>query len=417
MNDISLPVAIASLFVLLLLSAFFSGSETAMTRARKVRMQLLVDKGFRGAARAQQILMYPERMLATILLGNNFVNIAASALATAVFVQFFGEIGILYATVAMTVIVLIFAEILPKSIAVAHAEVISCRVSWLLRGFTWCLLPLVSVLMLVIQMLQRLLKVPTNVQTEMTHQELVGIIDLGAQSGLLDKAREQMLMRSLHLHEVAVKSLMTPRTHMVMLDAGQSIAKCLAMVITHPHSRYPIYHENRERLLGIVHLRDLIRHQDKSCTLLDTMVWKNILYIPTNKHALAQIVDFQNTRQHMAVVVDEYGDIEGLITLEDIIEEIVGEIEDESDKPVDVDMWPQPDGSVIVVGTTPLHDINQALGTHVPEDGATTIGGAVVEVLGSPAEACLCLEIEDVQIEVLSIRNQWIRRLCIRKKK
>jgi len=417
MGDISVPVAIGSLLLLLLLSAFFSGSETAMTRARKVRIQLLVDKGFGGASRAQQMLLFPERMLATILLGNNFVNIAASALATALFVQYFGEIGILYATVAMTVIVLIFAEILPKSIAVAHAEVISCRVSWLLQWFTWFLLPIVSVLMWVIQILQRLLKVPANTQAEMTHQELVGIIDLGAQSGLLDKAREQMLMRSLHLHEVAVKSLMTPRAHMVMLDAGQSIAQCLDMAIAHPHSRYPVYHENRERLIGIVHLRDLLRHQDKSCPLIDAMTWKRTLYIPSNKHALAQIVAFQSTRQHMAIVVDEYGDVEGLITLEDIIEEIVGEIEDESDKPVDVDIWPQPDGSLIVVGTTPLHDINQALGSNLPEDGATTIGGAVVEVLGSPAEACLCLCIADVEIEVLSIRNQWIRRLCIRKKK
>ncbi|MDQ6973116.1 MAG: CNNM domain-containing protein, partial [Mariprofundaceae bacterium] len=201
MSDIGLswPAATGILFFLLLASAFFSGSETALTRARRFRLRLLGDQGNSGARKAEKLLDHPERMLSGILLGNNFVNIAASSLTTAIFVAMFGQSGIVYATIAMTIIVVLLAEILPKTIAVAHAEDIACRVAGTLQWIVRILSPLIILLMGIIHIMQRMLNVSGKADSEITHQDLATIIDVGAEAGVLDAAREQMLMNSLHL--------------------------------------------------------------------------------------------------------------------------------------------------------------------------------------------------------------------------
>ncbi len=406
-----LSLAVGILFFLLLLSAFFSGSETALTRARRARLRVRREQGDSGARQVEQLLDHPERMLSTILLGNNFVNIAASALATALFVGEFGEAGIIYATIAMTIVVLVLAEILPKTIAVAHAETIACKVAGPMHSIQTLIGPLISLLMAVTTLLKRLLRVPERVERPLTHKELSSMIDISAESGVLDQAREQMLNSSLSLHEVAVKALMTPRKNVRMLDGSLSVAECLQQVSGEPHSRYPVYLNKTDHLIGIVHLRDLVTLSDHSKRLADAKIWKKTLYIPATKNALAQLFDFQKKHQHMAIVVDEFGDIEGLITLEDIIEEIVGEIHDESDIPPQLEMWPQPDGSLVTSGTVALHDINQSMNADLPEENATTIGGLIVEILGDQPEGRLCLSIGNLRVEVLSVRGDWIQRV------
>jgi len=414
---LSWPAITGILFFLLLASAFFSASETALTRARRFRLRLLSDQGNRGAGRAEHLLRQPERMLAAILLGNNFVNIAASSLTAAIFVRIFGQAGIFYATIAMTIVVVILAEILPKTIAVAHAERTACIVAAPLQWIIRLLAPLTSLLMGLINLMQRALKIPKGVEAELTHQELSKIIDAGAEAGVLDAAREQMLMSSLHLHEIPVKALMTPRKGMDVLDAACSVRECLAEVTRKPHSRYPVFYGQTDNLIGIVHLRDLIRHQHCNLSLRDAVIWHDPPFVPANKNALQQLFDFQNRHQHMAIVVDEYGDIDGLITMEDILEEIVGEIEDESDRPVRPKMWPQPDGSLIAAGTVNIHDINQELETRLPEEGSTTIGGLIAERLGAQPEAKMCLHVNDVRLEILNLEGNWISRVRIEKKK
>jgi Mg2+/Co2+ transporter CorB len=413
MDIVGLPlsVAVGILFFLLLLSAFFSGSETALTRASRARLRVRREQGDSRARKAEQLLDYPERMLSTILLGNNFVNIAASALATALFVSKFGEVGIIYATVAMTVVVLMLAEILPKTIAVAHAEAIACQVAGPMRGIQTLFAPLISLLMAGITLLKYLLRVPKQAEIPLTHQELASMIDISAESGVLDRAREQMLSSSLSLHEVAVKALMTPRKNIRMLNGSLSVAECLQQVGDEPHSRYPVYLNETDNLIGIVHLRDLITLSDHSKHLADARLWKRPFYIPATKNALAQLFDFQKKHLHMAIIVDEFGDIEGLITLEDIIEEIVGEIHDESDIPPQLEMWPQPDGSMVTSATVALHDINQSMDADLPEESATTIGGLIVDILGDQPEERLCLSIGSMRVEVLSIRGGWIQRV------
>jgi Mg2+/Co2+ transporter CorB len=203
---------------------------------------------------------------------------------------------------------------------------------------------------------------------------------------------------------------MVPRKNIVLLDADETIENCLRKVMSKPFSRYPVFLEDNDNLIGIVHLRDLIK-QERESKLVDAIIWRDPPYIPANKNALAQLFDFQTRHEHMAIVVDEYGDIDGVITLEDIVEEIVGEIVDESDMPTLPEMWPQPDGSLVVAGTVNLHDINQEMDINLPEEGATTIGGLIVEMLGTQPEAKLCLAIQGVQIEILSLSGHWIRRV------
>jgi len=412
---ISLPAAVGILFFLLLLSAFFSGSETALTRARRVRLRLLDEQGDKGAKHANTLLKKPEQMLSTILLGNNFVNIAASALATAIFVSEFGEAGILYATISMTVVVLIFSEVLPKTVAVAHAESIACRVSNPLMWIQKFTFPIIWLLMQIITLFQRLFKVPEKKDVGFNHKELATMIDMSAETGMLDSAREQMLMSSLRLHEVTVKSLMTPRKDIIMLDAADTVDECRHSAVKNPHSRYPVFHKKSDNILGIVHLRELFKLKDTGSKLAHAMIWVDPPYVPANRNALTQLFEFQSKHQHMAIVVDEFGDIDGLITLEDIIEEIVGEIVDESDIPSLPEVWPQPDGSLVVAGTANLHDLNLALDTQMPEENATTIGGLIVRLLGDQPEDKLCIMESGVYIEVTSLRGDWIRRVKIRK--
>ncbi len=402
------------LLFLLLLSAFFSGSETALMRAKRVRLQTMEASGNRGATAALRLLKKPEQVLSTILLGNNFVNIAASALATTIFVHIYGDVGIFYATVVMTVVVLVFSEILPKSIAIVHAERVATYAATPLHGLQLLLRPIIALLMFVIERLQKLLKVSGGAEhIGFNHQELVSIIDSSAEHGLLDQAREQMLTSSLQLHEVTLKSLMTPRKQMLMLDASDTVASCRAKAIAQPHSRYPVFHQSRDHLLGIIHIRDLFKLKDKHGKLADSLIWREPQYVPLNRNALSQLFDFQAKRQHMAIVVDEFGDIEGLITLEDIIEEIVGEIVDESDVPTIADIWPQPDGSLVVSGTANVHDINAVLDVDLPESSAATIGGLIVHVLGDTPKNKLCMLLGGVHLEIISVKKGQVQRVRI----
>ncbi len=410
---ISLPIASIILLLLLLLSAFFSSSETALTRARRVRLRILSQKGNRGAQCAESLLQTPERILSAILLGNNFVNFAASSLTAAICIMLFGDAGIVYATIAMTIIVVIFAEVLPKTIAVAYAEPIACKVSKPLHLILRVFSPIISALMGIVNVLKRLLRVPQKQEVGFNHQELAAMVDISAESGMLDHAREQMLASSLSLHEIPVKQLMIPRKDMVMLDASHSVSDCKKIALEQPHSRYPVFLSHSDNLLGIIHLRELIKLSDSNLPLAHALIWQNPLYVPNNRNALNQLFDFQSKHQHMAVVVDEFGDIEGLITLEDIIEEIVGDITDESDIPSSSEVWEQPDGSWVVTATANIHDINQLLDAELPEDGATTVGGLIVETLGDQPESTLCLPISNLQLEILSLEKNRIERVRI----
>jgi len=412
---LSFTIALTLLFILLLLSAFFSSSETALTRASRARLRMLSEQGSRGAKSAENILKEPEKMLSAILLGNNFVNFAASSLTAAIFVTAFGDAGILYATLTMTVVVVVFAEVLPKTLAVAYAESIACKVALPLKWLLYLFHPIIFMLMYAIDFMKYVLRVPKHQEAGFSQQELATMVDMSAESGLLDDAREQMLASSLSLHEVPVKQLMTPRKNIIMLDGNMSVKDCQQLALHQPHSRYPVFLSQQDNIIGIIHLRELIKLQNSEKSLAHATLWKTPLYSPANRHALSQLFNFQSQHQHLAIVVDELGDIEGLITLEDILEEIVGEIVDESDIPASSEIWPQPDGSLLVTATANVHDINQMLDSDLPETGATTVGGLMVEILGKQPDSLVSLAVKQLRLEVLSIENHWIQRIHIHK--
>jgi Mg2+/Co2+ transporter CorB len=415
MNEffLSIPVSIGILFLLLMVSAFFSGSETALTRARRPRLKTMQENRVRGARRALDLVKHPERMLATVLLGNNFINIAASSLATAVLVAYFGEAGIIYATVLMTTVVLIVSEILPKAIAVAHAEAVSVKVAPTLFWIQRLLSPVIAVLMGMIGVMRRVFRIPVQHEPIITHQELATLIDLGAKGGQLDSSREQMLLSSLRLHEVNVRALMAPRKNMILIDAERNVGECLAYALEKPHSRYPVYHGEPDNLIGIVHLRDLMRLKNRDIPLAQAVIWQTPMFIPSSKSALDMLFEFQTRRQHMAIVVDEFGDIDGLITLEDILEEIVGEITDEWDIPEQPDMWHKPDGSLVAEGMVSIHEVNDEIGCNLPKNEATTIGGLVVQLLGEQPDGPVCLAVDDARLEVTELSGGWIQQVRI----
>ncbi|MDQ6975198.1 MAG: CNNM domain-containing protein [Mariprofundaceae bacterium] len=415
--DISSSAALLLLFIVL--SAVFSGTETALTHSRRARLHVLKQNGDQGAKAAIKLLSNPDRMLAAILLGNNFVNFAASSLTAVVMVQAFGEAGILYATVVMTVVIVMFSELLPKTIAVVHAEAIACFIAPWLRRFTWLFHPCIVLMQISVRLVRRLMRISDHRKAGLNRQELTALIHMSASSGFLDPPHQRMLTGNLKLAQLPVKALMTPRHNIRMLNLAMPLQECRDVVMSSPYSRYPVYAERRDNICGVIHLRHVFgidqTQQNKNATL-DDLSTKLLApyYIPNNKNALAQLCDFQTRKEHMAIVVDEYGDIEGLITLEDILESIVGEIQDESDTTPSEDIQAS-DNHWRVAATASIHDINRMLSTALPENRATTIGGLIVSTLGKQPDGDLSMRFPDVLIELKWDNEQNIHAITAKK--
>ncbi len=376
---------------------------------------MLREQGKRGAAAAEALLNNPDRMLATILLGNNFVNFAASSLAAAVLVSLFGDAGIVYATIIMTAVIVIFSELLPKTIAVVHAETLACAIAPWLQRFSRLFTPFIAIMLVSVQLARRMMGISDERKTGLNRQELGALIRMSANSGYLDASHQQMLSGNLRLAQIPVKALMTPRNNICMLNAAASIAECQQQVLRQPYSRYPVFSGRRDNLVGIVHLRSLFSATTIEAPLSE-LTFIEAYYIPNNQNAMAQLYAFQQRKEHMAIVVDEYGDIEGLVTLEDILESIVGEIEDESDEVAQSeieycgDHWR-------VLPTASLHDINRTLEANLPEDHATTIGGMIVSILGKQPDGDMTLHLHHLFINVHLSPDQGIHRITIYKNK
>ncbi len=411
--DSGLSVTLLLLFILL--SAVFSGSETALTRSRQARLHVLRERGNRGAKSAEDLLANPDRMLAAILLGNNFVNFAASSLAAVVLVGLFGEAGIVYSTVVMTVVIVIFSELLPKTIAVAHAESLACVVAPWLQRFARLFSPFIAVMLISARMARRMMGISEERKDGLNRQELTALIRMSANDGYIDPSHQQMLAGNLRLAQTPVKALMTPRNNICMLDGETPIAQLRPFVLRQPYSRYPVYEERRDNIIGIVHLRHLFSAEDAEQALRQLPLIAPY-YIPNNQNAMAQLYAFQQRKEHLAIVVDEYGDIEGLITLEDILESIVGEIQDESDESRKVEIE-QCDDHWRVLPTASLHDINRTLETSLPEDRATTIGGMIVSMLGKQPDGDMMLHIHQLFIHVHWTPEKGIHSITIHKSK
>jgi Mg2+/Co2+ transporter CorB len=371
-----------ALVCLIAMSAFFSGSETALTASSRARMHALEKQGSIRAGLVNVLVAKRDRLIGTLLIGNNLVNISASAIATVLFLKLFGDSGIAWSTLVMTVVVVIFGEVLPKSWAFARPDAFALAVSPIVRVIVALFSPVAAVIAFIVRSILRVFGIRLEAEEGLlsAHEEIRGAVEVLARDGSVVKDDRYRLGGVLDLHELEVSDIMIHRTQMLSLDAGEKPDVLVRQVTESPYTRMPVWRDDPENIVGIVHARDVLRYiaSNEELARLDIMkLATKPWFVPENTSLKDQLNAFLRRKAHMAVVVDEYGEVKGIVTLEDILEEIVGEISDEHD--VDVaGLQTQADGSVIVDGSVPIRDINRALDWELPDDEATTIAGLVI---------------------------------------
>lgn len=424
--DTAFWITTAAILALILASAFFSGSETALTAASRAKLKTQADKGSVGAGAAMKLTEDRERLIGALLLGNNVVNILSSALATALLTRLFGDSGVALATLVMTALVLIFGEVMPKTLAITYPETVASRVSPIIRILTFLLAPIVALVQVLVRFLLRLFGVKTNPEDNplALREEIVGAIALGHSEGAVEKEDRDRLLGALDLGERTVDEIMRHRRQIEMLDAEQPPGALLTQVLGSPHTRLPVYRGSDDNILGVVHAKDLLREVDRlvrgetpeGLEALDiAKVAMKPYFIPETTSLDEQMREFLKRRTHFALVVDEYGGLQGLITLEDILEEIVGEITDEHDVVSREGSLSQAeDGAYLVDGAMTIRDLNRATDWQLPDDEANTIAGLVIhEAMMIPAEGQV-FSFHGFRFEVVTRRENRITKLKIR---
>src|ERR1700723_354760 len=367
----------------LLISAFFSASETALTGASRASMLRLSKQGNSEASTVSSLFAMRERMIGALLLGNNIANIGASALATGIFTTWFGEVGVLYATGVMAVLVVIFAEVLPKTIAINAPDRVALLVARPMKNMVFLLGPLLSVVEVIVRFLLRLIgiKADHNQPILSPFERLRGAVDLLHHEGKGEKQDRDMLGGLLDLRELEVSDVMVHRTEMVLINADLPAEELVREVLATEYTRIPLWRDKPENIIGVLHAKDLlraIRAADGDTSKIDvSTIMLPPWFVPEMRPVSEQLKAFRRRKTHFALVVDEYGEVEGMVTLEDILEEIVGDISDEHDVVV-AGVRAQPDGSVVVDGSVPIRDLNRAMDWRLPDEEGTTVAGLVI---------------------------------------
>ncbi|ABA89451.1 transporter, DUF21, CBS domain pair and CorC_HlyC domain-containing, putative [Syntrophotalea carbinolica DSM 2380] len=371
---------VGGLTLLLFMSAFFSGSETALLSLDSLRVKYLVHKKKRGAKQLELVLSRPDNLLGAILVGNNLVNIAASVFATTFFVKLFGARGELMTIVILTPLLLVVSEVCPKTFAARYPE----RVSFLvLRPIMFIMMLLRPVVWLVTGFSRLLtLFVKSEPQPVISEEEIRTLITVGEQSGVVGKDKRKMLDGIFDLSQICVRDVMIPRTEIAALDVSFSFAEVLRLVQQSSHSRFPIYEGSLDNVIGIIHSKDILRYVHISEEFSLEKLARKPYFVPESKRINTLLPAFQRRQVHMAVVVDEYGGVEGLVTLEDVVEEIVGEIRDEYDIDEDMVCELRP-GRYLLDASISLRAVNQRFGLELSEEHASTLAGFLLGVLGS----------------------------------
>jgi magnesium and cobalt exporter, CNNM family len=411
-------ISLAIVFICLVLSAFFAGSETALTASSRASMHRLEKQGNRRAAVVNILLEKRERLIGALLFGNNAVNIAASSLATSVLLYWFGDVGVVYATVVMTIVVVVFAEVLPKTAAFNAPDRVALAVArpveWSVRLFT----PLLLAIEWVVKRLLRLFGMKSGESEAILspHEELRGTVDLLHREGGVEKLDRDMLSGLLDLRDLTVADVMIHRTEMITVCADDPNEEVVKAVLESAVTRVPLWSERPENIIGILHAKDLLRAIQAAGRDLGKIDVKAIArlpwFVPDIRPLSDQIKAFRRRKTPFALVVDEYGELMGLVTLEDILEEIVGDITDEHDVAVP-GVRPQPDGSVNVDGAVPIRDLNRAMDWHLPDDDATTIAGLVIHEARSIPEPGQTFTFHGFRFRVLRRHRNRITALRI----
>ncbi len=371
------------IFFLLLLSGLFSGSETALTAASKARIHHMAKQNDKRAKRVERLIDNRERLIGAILLGNNLVNILASALATSLFLTLMGDDGVFYATIVMTALVLIFAEVLPKSYAIANTEKMALAVSRVIGVVVFVFAPIVSLVQKIVRITLRIFGVDiSSIDNALSAQEEIrGAIDLHRHEGGIVKEDQHMLGSILDLEEVTVEDVMIHRKSMQMIDVNAPTDDIIAAVVRSAYTRLPLFENEPENIVGVLHAKDVLRALRRTGGQMHRFHVKRIMtkpwFVPETTSLKEQLNAFLERKSHFALVVDEYGDIQGLVTLEDILEEIVGDIADEHDFDLP-GVRSYNDGTVVAEGSVTIRDLNRMFDWKLPDEQATTVAGLVI---------------------------------------
>lgn len=427
MLDTGFWLTAGAILLLLVLSAFFSGSETALTAASRGKLRAQADKGNRGAEVALEVKEDGERLIGAILLGNNVANILSAALATALFSRLFGAHGVAVATLVMTALVLVFAEVLPKTYAITAPETAAARVARPVRFLIRFMTPVVALVRAVVRGLLLVFGVRTDPDSHILsfREEIIGALAIGHSAGTVQKEDRDRLLGALDLSDRTVEEIMRHRSQIQMLDADATPDTLIRQVLAAPHTRLPLYRGERENIVGVIHAKDLLRAVERFLRTgdgkLDSVADLDILsvakppyFVPETTPLDEQMREFLKRRTHFALVVDEYGELRGLITLEDIIEEIVGEITDEFDIDAEHPLKRTEAGDTIVDGAMTIRDLNRATDWQLPDDEANTIAGLVIHEAQMIPNEGQVFSFHGFRFEVAQRKENRITRLKIR---
>ncbi|MEL7104685.1 MAG: HlyC/CorC family transporter [Pseudomonadota bacterium] len=417
-----------AIIALLVLSAFFSGSETALTAASRGKLRARADKGDKGAVRALDITEDNERLIGSVLLGNNLVNILATSLATALFTRAFGESGVALATLVMTALVLIFAEVMPKTYAITNAEQAASRVSPVIALVVRVFAPVVGFVRMLVRGVLRLfgVRIDPDSQIMAVREEIQGALQLGHAEGVVEKEDRDRILGALDLGDRTVEEIMLHRSGIEMIDADLSTEDILDQCLQSRHTRLPLYRGEKENIVGLIHAKDLLRaiykwrRQDATgfetdLSGFDIMeVAKTPYFVPETTTLDEQMRQFLRRHAHFALVVDEYGSLEGLITLEDILEEIVGEITDEFDAGDDAEITRTDTGDVLVDGAMTIRDLNRAMDWSLPDEEANTVAGLVIHEAQTIPTIGQVFSFHGCRFEILDRQDNRITRIKVR---
>jgi len=413
LDDISTGILFALLACLIVISGYFSGSETGMMSLNRYRLKHLAKNGHKGAKRVERLLDRPDRLIGLILIGNNLVNILASAIATIIGMRLYGDLGVAIATGALTMVVLVFAEVTPKTIAALYPERVSYASSILLTILMKLLSPLVMLVNFITNGFIRLLGVRADHSAEdhLSSDELRTVVNEAG--GLIPRRHQDMLVSILDLEHVTVNDIMVPRNEITGIDINDDWKSIVRQLTHSPHGRIVFYRDQIDEVVGMLRLREAYRlmlekNEFNKETLLRAA--DEVYYIPEGTPLNVQMLKFQRNKQRIGLIVDEYGDIIGLITLEDILEEIVGDftttLSDGSD-----DILPNKDNSYTIGGSATIREINKVTNWNLPTDGPKTLNGLVLEILEEIPEGSVCFKLSNYSFEIISLSEKRVNEV------
>lgn len=401
---------------MVVISAYFSGSETGMMTLNRYRLRHRAKQGNRAARRVEKLLRKPDRLISLVLIGNNLVNILASALGTIVGMRLYGNAGVAIATGVLTFVVLVFAEVLPKTIAALYPEKVAYPSSFLLAPLLILMMPLVWLLNMVTRVLMRMvgIKADVTISSALSKDELRTIVNESRSQ--ISRRNQDMLLSVLDLEKVSVDDIMVPRNEIVGIDINDDW-KAIVRQLTHsPHGRIVLYRDSLDDAISMLRVREAYRLMTEKNEFTKEVMLRaadEIYYVPEGTPLSTQLAKFQRNKKKVGLVVDEYGDIQGLVTVEDILEEIVGDFTTSMSPSLAEEVTPQNDGSVLIDGSANIREINKAFNWHLPEDEARTMNGMILEALEEIPATGTRVRIEQYDIDILDVQDNMIKQVKV----